>query len=345
MNKELENESKTQTSYLQTQSWATFKSAFGWKADTVGDVFVLSRQLPYINQLMMYVPEVMIHDSSLLEKLVLFAKEKKPMFLRLEILNNVDGGNAEAIKQKLKENHFVKAFEELQPEHRQIIDLTQSETDILHNMKEKGRYNTRLAQKKGVRVEITTGDDATALEKLKIVYDLYQKTADRKSISGRSYSYFEKLLENFKDEIILSIAYTPATTSPPSVIAVPPSVIARSTATKQSITSTPLAGSITLIHGGVASYLYGGSSLERKELMAPYLLHYEVMKYAKTQNCQTYDLLAIAPPDQPNHKFANLTRFKQQFGGKSIARLGSYDLKMRPFWYTIFKLLENIRRK
>lgn len=306
-----------QPSYLQTKNWARFKGAFGWKADTVGGVFILSRQLPYINQTMMYVPEVMIHDSNVLEKLVIFAKAKKPMFVRLEVLTTADGENAEAIKQKLKENGFIKAFEELQPEHRQVIDLTQSEADVLQNMKEKGRYNTRLAQKKGIRVEITKGDDPSALEKLNVVFDLYQKTADRKSISGRNLSYFEKLLGNFKDEIIIGVAY---------------------------FENTPLAGSLTILHGGVASYLYGGSSTEHRDLMAPYLLHYEVMKYAKARGCQTYDLLAIAPPNELSHKFANLTRFKQQFGGKSVALLGSYDLILRPFWYTIFKLLENIRR-
>lgn len=307
-----------QPSYLQTKQWADFKGGFGWKADNVGGVYILSRQLPYINQTMMYVPEVMINDSNLLEKLVLFAKEKKPMFVRVEVLNKVDDQNAQQIIQKLKENDFVKAFEELQPEHRQIIDLTQSMDEILQNMKEKGRYNTRLAQKKGVRVEIIKDNDPQAHDKLKVVFDLYQKTTDRKSISGRNLVYFEKLLENFKEEIAIAVAY---------------------------FDTTALAGSLTVLHDGVASYLYGGSSALHRELMAPYLLHLEVMKYAKANGCKTYDLLAIAPPDQPNHKFANLTRFKQQFGGKRVALIGSYDLILKSIWYNIFNMLENIRRK
>lgn len=345
-----------QPSYLQTKNWADFKCAFGWKADSVGGVFVLSRQLPYINQQMMYVPEVMIHDSNVLEKLVVFAKEKIPMFLRVEVLNTVDGENAAQILQKLKEKHFVKAFEDLQPEHRQVIDLTQSdlsgevatktEEEILHNMKEKGRYNTRLAQKKGVRVEITKGEDPFAPQKLKTVFDLYQKTADRKSISGRSLVYFEKLLENFKQEIIIAIAYAPVIANGVDVIASEADVIARSNTTKQSPNDNiPLAGSITILHGGVASYLYGGSNSHNRELMAPYLLHFEVMKYAKAQGCHTYDLLAIAPPNEPSHKFANLTRFKQQFGGTSVELIGSYDLVYKPFWYGIFRISEQIRRR
>lgn len=307
-----------QPSYLQTKNWMDFKGELGWKADSVSGVFVLSRRLPYINRPMMYAPELRLDDVGAINDIATFVKTKKPMFLRLEILNSADDANAETIIQKLKELGFVKAFEELQPEHRQIIDLMQTEEEILHNMKEKGRYNARLAQKKGVLVEIIRGDDPQALEKLKIVFDLYQKTSERKSISGRSLVYFEKLLENFKSEIIIAIAY---------------------------FGSTPLAGSLTILYNGVASYLYGGSDLEHKELMAPYLLHYEVMKYAKVNGCQTYDLLAIAPPDEPNHKFANLTRFKQQFGGKSMQIIGSYDLIIKPIWYTIFKLLEKLRRK
>ena len=319
MNKELENQNNyQQPSYLQTQQWADFKGNFGWRSEKFGDIFVLSRQLPYINQTMSYVPELKIDDLSTIDALATFAKTKKPLFLRLEILNQINDEQAGNITQKLKEIGFVKAFEELQPEYRQIIDLTQTNEEILQNMKEKGRYNTRLAQKKGVRVEIIRGDDATAPEKLKIIYDLYQKTTDRKQLSGRSYTYFEKLLENFSDEIVLAIA---------------------------SVGNTSLTGSLTILHGDLASYLYGGSSLERKELMAPYLLHYEMMKYTKAQGCQTYDLLAIAPPENPNHKFANLTRFKQQFGGKSVELIGSYDLIIKPFWYSIFRFLENMRRK
>ena len=317
-----------QSSYLQTKQWASFKSGFGWQSDNAGDIYVLSRQLPYINQTMSYVPELYIDEINVIDTLATFAKTKKTMFLRLEILNRVDDENVENIKQKLKENGFIKAFEELQPEHRQIIDLTQSdlsgeavarsEDDLLVNMKEKGRYNTRLAQKKGVRVEITKGNDEQAPAKLKIIYDLYQKTSQRKSISGRDIGYFEKLLSAMPDKITLAIAY---------------------------FENIPLAGSLTILHGGIASYLYGGSGLEHKELMAPYLLHFEVMKYAKAQGCKVYDLLAIAPENKPNHHFANLTRFKQQFGGKSVELIGSYDLILKPTWYSIFKLLEKMRRK
>lgn len=319
------------------------KSSYSWKSDNLADIFVFSRQLPYINQPMMYVPELSIDDVDVVDRLAAFAKTKKPMFLRLEISNTADCEKAEAIKQKLKENGFIKAFEELQPEHRQIIDLTQSEEEILHNMKEKGRYNTRLAQKKGVRVAITKGDDIAASEKLKIVFDLYQKTAERKAISGRNFSYFVKLLENFREEIVIAIAYTDNITSEPDANLSPSNIFGAGSA-KQSVNNIPLTGSLTILHNGVASYLYGGSSLEHKELMAPYLLHYEIMKYAKAKGCQTYDLLAIAPPDEPNHKFANLTRFKQQFGGTSIALIGSYDLVLKPLWYRIFRILENIRR-
>lgn len=307
-----------QSSYLQTRQWANFKSGFGWQYQIINNIFILSRQLPYINQTMLYTPEFEVDDVRSIDELVSYAKSKKPLFLRMEILDRIDSKNADSIIQKLKKIGFVKAFEELQPEHRQIIDLAKKEENILQDMKEKGRYNTRLAQKKGVQVEIIKGSDKNASEKLKIFYDLYQNTSQRKSISGRNYDYFAQLLKNFKDKIVLALAY---------------------------YNNTPLAGSLTILHNGCASYLYGGSSLEYKEMMAPYLLHFEVIKYAKAQGCKAYDLLAIAPPNDVNHRFANLTRFKQQFGGESVELIGSYDLIFKPFWYNIFKILEMIRRQ
>ena len=71
---------------------------------------------------------------------------------------------------KLAKSGYIKAFEEMQPEHTLMIDLSKSESDILSQMKQKGRYNIKIAEKHGVKV--STGE-------VKDFYRLYQTMAKR----------------------------------------------------------------------------------------------------------------------------------------------------------------------
>ncbi len=123
-----------------------------------------------------------------------------------------------------------------------------------------------------------------------------------------------------------------------------------------------LAGLIIGYNQQIATYLYGASSSLERQLMAPYLGHYQAMQRAMARGCLVYDLLQIAPftvesgdsaePDEsakstkpvPSHRFTNLTRFKQQFGGWPVRLAGSFDYSFRPQLTTVFQWLEQRRR-
>lgn len=113
-----------------------------------------------------------------------------------------------------------------------------------------------------------------------------------------------------------------------------------------------IAAEITSFYDDTASYLYGASSNQDRQVMAPYLLHWEAIRRAKAKGCKYYDLLAVDPQETEIknknpiiHKYAGIGKFKRQFGGKTVQLVGGWDMVYQPMWYKAFKIAEKMRRK
>ena len=268
--------------------------------------------------------------DNFLQNLQKISENRQAIFLRVEILDEFDGN----IIANLKQNGFIKAFEELQPEWRQIIDITKPEEEILSQMKQKGRYNIRVAEKHGCKIEAQNSKS-----EINEFYRLFQETASRDGFSIRPRKYYEDLLQKMSENAeLLTAQYQ----------------------------DKIISAAIITYYQDTASCLYGASSNEYRNLMAPYLLHWEAIKRAKEKGCKYYDLLAVEPQTDyrlpvtekkedknavvssqsavSNHKYAGITRFKEQFGGRKVHIVGSWDLVHKPVWYKIFRLFEKIRR-
>lgn len=298
-------------SVLQTEAWGHFKERFGWRLRQALGLYGMERTLGF-GKSMLYFPELPLGEQTLelIKKIKDESKVSGRMFVRFEFL---EPWSADRAKQ-LVEAGLVKSFEDVQPDYRQWIMLDKSEAELLREMKPKGRYNIRVAEKHNLRV-------AWGLEEEKVaaLTRLYRETAKRTGFAGRDDAYFRALIETIKAEKLGEIV-----------------TVAQDTEV--------LAAALVTFYGNVASYLYGGSGGDRS-LMAPYLMHWAAIKRAKKENCLIYDLLAIAPIDQENHVHAGLTRFKTQFGGQSIRLLGSWDLVQNRFWYTIYRYAQKRRRR
>jgi len=294
-------------SFLQTQQWAKFKETQGWQASQWGDLWGLSRPILGSKRLL-YFPEIHFDNAQeLIRQFTSVAgeggdRETNSVFVvRFELLSLwTKEWAAELMEAGLK-----KSFESVQPEYRQWIDLTLSEERLLEQMKPKGRYNLALTKRHNLRVE--RGQEPRLVNDL---YRLYRETARRAKFHGRNEAYFAALLEAMGDRAEIVAVYQK---------------------------EEPLAAGLFIYYGGIASYLYGGSGGDRS-LMAPYLMHWEAMRRGKEKSCQIYDLLAVAPPDQPKHPYIGLSRFKQQFGGETVRLLGSWDLIFQPMWYVLYRL-------
>lgn len=298
-------------SILQSREWAQFKKSQGFEIFEVDGIFVHKRNLPF-GKNFLYIPEISAQEVTphKIEQFKKIVAEQKSIFLRVEFIDHFDH-NASKVIQSFG---FKKAFEQVQPKWRQMIDISLSEEEILAQMKQKGRYNLHLSERKGVRIV-----SGSTTEEIKKFHTLYLETTKREGITGRSLEYFEKMLDSFKDTDYLEVFL----------------------ATYQ---DKPVAGALIGFYDGVASYLYGGSSRESKEVMAPYLMHWQIIQEAKKRNCTSYDMIGRTAPEKEG-KWSGVTKFKEQFGGRAVEVLGSYDFVNQPFGYNVFKLIEKIRRK
>jgi lipid II:glycine glycyltransferase (peptidoglycan interpeptide bridge formation enzyme) len=88
-----------------------------------------------------------------------------------------------------------------------------------------------------------------------------------------------------------------------------------------------LAAAIAVFFGPRATYLYGASRREHREVMAPSALQAAIMASAIERGCATYDLYGIdAQGDRADHSYRRLSQFKRRFGGANRVYAGAHDL-------------------
>ena len=227
-------------------------------------------------------------SRELLEKIVKDAKDDKCFALYLSPLSKLE---ARSLKLDASPRHE-------QPEATRIVDLTLPEEDILKQMHQKGRYNIKVAEKNGVRVEHS--EDAG------LFAALMADTAARDGFTASSKAHYETFLREIEGSFLL-LAY--AAENP-----------------------KPIAGYIGVRHGKTGIYYYGASDYEHRALMAPYLLQWHAMKHCKAQGCARYDLLGVAPPEAPkDHPWQGISSFKEKFGGEIITYPHEERIVLRPF--------------
>ena len=233
--------------------------------------------------------------------------------------NGIWKGPPEIRSQELRFNfnthrwNFKKAPSNILPSNTIFIDLKKDNQQLLKNMKPKTRYNIGLSERKGVNVK------CIGLDKIDIWNQLYQETALRNNLNLNDIKYFEVVLKahlnNEADdtEVILMVA---------------------------EFDKTPLAAMFLIISKNRASYLYGASSSENRNLMATYALQWEAMQIAKSKACTEYDMFGVAPNPSPSHPMYGLYKFKIGFGGDLHHGIGCWDYPLDQKGYQYFCSLE-----
>lgn len=288
----------------QSEIWARFQRQILSRGKTwrIGKSFVIRRGLPF-GFCWFECPRgrLSAHDIPEIEKI---ARRKKAVFLRIEPPRNYKFPHG-----------FRPAHAHYQPEETLILDLSLSEDDLLKQMKEKGRYNIRLAVKKGVKVRRSKNAG--------IFYDLMQKTAARDKFSPHEKSYYEKLLETLSGRDLKK-------------------GFAKLFVAEHK--NAPLAAIIVTFYKNTAAYYFGASSNEHRNLMAPYLLQWEAVREAKRLGCRFYDFFGIAPENAHSHPWAGVTQFKKKFGGIIIKYPRAREFVFRPFLYFALTLAKKLLR-
>lgn len=212
---------------------------------------------------------------------------------------------------------------DVQPSMTRILDLSSeealSEEDLLSAMKQKTRYNIRLAEKKGVSIEFVTKDTHPNWKRLAAQFTkLVQETSHRHGIRSHPASYYMTLIESLGATGMCEL------------------VIARHE-------GDVLAMNLMIRYGSTMTYLHGGATHHKKNLMAPYLLQWAAIKRAKKEGYTWYDFYGIGPEGDDSHPFAGVTRFKSGFGGRVVQYPGTFEFPFSPVWYKIYRTIQAIR--
>ncbi|MRS02965.1 peptidoglycan bridge formation glycyltransferase FemA/FemB family protein [bacterium] len=305
---------------LQSGPWGELKSAFGWKAVRVINeecgAQVLFRKLPG-GFTIGYIPKGPIGQGcGLFTELDEVCRENRAIFLKVE----PDIWEPEQALSIVEQPGWVKT-KTVQPRRTVVISLNGSEEEILDRMKQKTRYNIRLAEKKGIEVRTT--------EDIQAFYEMSEVTGKRDGFGVHSLNYYQKALELFKPSghADLLVAY---------------------------YDNRPIAGLIVFALGDMAWYMYGASSDEERNRMPTYLLQWEAMKWARKMNCKYYDLWGIPDVDEEvleeefskKHSHEGLWgvyRFKRGFGGEVFRSVGAWDRTYLPGIYKIYRQIMRLR--
>lgn len=285
----------TSGAFLQSEEWGAFQRAVGRdvvRVDGVGQ-FVM-RALPF-GMKYAFCPKGPTTEVSV-ETLRAVAKKLDVMFLRVEPVRPFS----------FFDRHLYKTSD-VSPSHTLITDLTKSEPDLLSAMREKTRYNVRLAARRSVTVSI-------AKDALDDVWPLFVATAKRGRFRLHPKSYYERMT----DPIFLATAR---------------------------VGEEIVAANVMVDYGGTRTYLHGASSDAHRDAMAPYLLHWELMRDAKRLGLTAYDWWGVAPADAgEDHLWAGITRFKLGFGGTRVDYPGTFDVVAMPTAYGLYQWLRRARR-
>jgi lipid II:glycine glycyltransferase (peptidoglycan interpeptide bridge formation enzyme) len=320
---------------LQSWAWGELKAHFGWTPCRVqidgAAAQILFRRLP-LGWTIGYIPRGPVVDwrndeqrQALFELIHAEARKRKAILLKVEpdAWSVPDHANVEAAEQSralndfLLQSDFISA-DTIQPQSSIIIDLSPDKAAILAAMKQKTRYNIRLAERKGVIIR--EGNEAD----LQLFYQLSRLTAARDGFEIHSFDYYRLAYRLFSpDRTILLLA---------------------------EFQDEPLAALMAFRQNQDAYYFYGASADIHRNLMAPYLIQWAAMCWAKDQGCNRYDLWGIPNADidsleaEFSHRADDLWgiyRFKRGFGGKVVKTVGAFDYIYTPSLYSLYKLRRN----
>ena len=324
--------------FLQTWEWSEIKEKYGWKKDFLvwkdekGDLqaacMLLMRSMSFLRGLLTlricYVPRgpLFMEQDEVLQHRVLndlqsYAKKQKVVFLKIdpELVTAVGlpgepdektFENAILFQNEMKSRGWVFSPDQIQFRNTVVLDLEPSEEELLAAMKQKARYNIRLAQKKGVKVRTVTPED------FPLLYQMYLETSLRDGFIIREQEYYMDVWNLFSQHEM-------------------------ATAFIAEVEGEPVSGLFLFFIGKSAWYFYGMSTNKHKEKMPNYLLQWEAMRFAKGRGCMVYDLWGAPDEFEETDRLWNVFRFKQGLGGKVQRTIGAWDFPARKLLYCFYQ--------
>jgi peptidoglycan pentaglycine glycine transferase (the first glycine) len=312
---------------LQTTPWGDLKAGFGWEPVRVATTpsrstqagsgaQILFRKLP-LGFSIAYIPKGPLFSRSgdltsqwdcLLPEIDAACKKRRAIFLKVE------PDRWEAAGETVEPPPgFSQSEHAIQPNRTLVVDLTGDDQSVMARMKQKTRYNIKLALKKGVVIHPSAD--------MNTFHKLMQTTSQRDGFGVHSLKYYQRAYDLFHPRGACELFMA-------------------------DFQGEPLAAVMVFIHGKRAWYFYGASASDHRERMPNYLLQWEAMRWARLRGCLQYDLWGVPDEDETTleNQFLNradglwgVYRFKRGFGGHLCRSVGPWDRVYFPLLYNAYR--------
>ena len=97
--------------------------------------------------------------------------------------------------------------------------------------------------------------------------------------------------------------------------------------------------------GDEVEYFEAASTEYGHMVPGAYAMIWQAMRDYKAKGISRFNLWGIAPPNQPNHRYAKVTTFKTGFGGEQVEYIHAQDIVIDRLRYHKTKIIEDIRKK
>lgn len=295
---------------LQMGEWGELKKDFGWKPVRVvsGNVAaqILFRRLP-LGFTIGYIPKPLpgndLQSDEFWREIDSICKRNNAVFLKIEP-DFWSDESPDSWRMTLRVSPH-----NIQPPRTIIVSIREDEEQILSRMKQKTRYNIRLAEKKGVTVR--AWDDLDAFHRMMIV------TGQRDGFGVHTKDYYRRAYDLFHPKGACELLVA-------------------------EYEGKPLASLMVFANGRRAWYVYGASNNEERNRMPAYLIQWEAIRWAKARGCEEYDLWGVPDEDEETLEAQfetrreglwSVYRFKRGFGGEIKRAAQALDRVYNPLLY------------
>lgn len=239
------------------------------------------------------------------DEVMRIAKEENAIFVRFDQFPKTEENLSKYFKKTPAYAYHSSYF---QPKYEWILDLNKTEEALLGKMHPKNRYNIRLAEKRGIKIEIIKNNFEKYFEEF---YVLLKETAKRDNFGLHPRNYYQNIFKTLDSEnTFLTVAKYEGKT---------------------------LLINLVLLYGKTSYFIFGGSSGSLKNLMFSHLAHWESIKEAKKRGINFYNFGGV-DKDRERESYEGISVFKKKFGGEIFEYSDSYDLVLIPFLYFLYNL-------
>jgi peptidoglycan pentaglycine glycine transferase (the first glycine) len=316
---------------LQCWEWGECKSHYGWTVERlvwekensqIAAAQILRRTIRIgpVSAAVVYLPKGPLLDwrdgsarESVLSDLEKLARTERAIQIKIDPdlavgrgipgsgEDTTDPAGEEALRW-LQRRGWRFSTEQVQFRNTVRLDIRPDEDALLSRMKQKTRYNIRLAQKHGAEVRLGSEED------LPLLTQMYAETAHRDGFIIRPERYY---LDVWGAMLRAGLAQP---------------LIAE-------VEGLPVSALVLFHFGDRGWYFYGMSRALHREKMPNHLLQWEAVRWLRSRGYAYYDLWGAPDEFSVNDPLWGVFQFKLGFGGEVVRYAGAWDYPPAPLLY------------